>query len=133
MAARQFFAGSQECHHLFLALVESGFNGRRNESRCSRRNLQPVIVAIRAGERDDEIAVLLGEGRGVEAVVDRRRRALQWTRRARRNKSVVQCVDESIESIVSPLIVSPPICPKEINAETESQLGDAPKNPPNHS
>jgi hypothetical protein len=45
----------------------------------------------------------------------------------------VQCVDEFIEPIVSPLILSPPICPKEINAETESQLGDAPMNPPNHS
>jgi hypothetical protein len=46
---------------------------------------------------------------------------------ARRNKFVARHLDEPI---VSPLILSPPICPEEINAETESQLGDAPKNPP---
>ena len=38
---------------------------------------------------------------------------------ARRNKFVARHVAESIEPIVSPLILSPPIRPKKINAETE--------------
>ena len=51
---------------------------------------------------------------------------------ARRNKFVAQHVDESIESIesiVSPLILSPPIRPKKINAKAEKQFADAPENP----
>jgi len=47
---------------------------------------------------------------------------------ARGNKFVARHVDESIEPIVSPLILSPPIRPKKINAEAEKQFADAPEN-----
>ena len=47
---------------------------------------------------------------------------------ARGNKFVAPPVNESIEPIVSPLILSPPIRPKKINAEAEKQFADAPEN-----
>ena len=46
----------------------------------------------------------------------------------RRNKYVARRVNESIEPIVSPLILSPPTRPKKINAEAEKQFADAPEN-----
>ena len=48
---------------------------------------------------------------------------------SRGNKFVARHVDESIEPIVSPLILSPPIRPKKINAEADKQFADAPENP----
>ena len=44
------------------------------------------------------------------------------------NKFVAPPVNESIEPIVSPLNLSPPIRPKKINAEAEKQFADAPEN-----
>ena len=47
---------------------------------------------------------------------------------ARRNKCFARHVAESIEPIVIPLILSPPIRPEKINAEAEKQFANAPEN-----
>ena len=69
-----------------------------------------------------------GERAGIHSVRMQNEHRVTSAMAARRNKFVARQVDESIDPIVSPFILSPPIRPKKINAEAEKQFADAPEN-----
>lgn len=66
--AGKFLATGYAADHVFLPVVELSFEGWRHGACGIFRDSEAIVVTVGAGEGDDEVAVLLTESGGVEAM-----------------------------------------------------------------
>ena len=59
-AAGKFLSTDYAVGHVLLAFVELGLSSGGDETGSPFRDFEPVVVAVGAGEGDDEVAALLG-------------------------------------------------------------------------